>query len=203
MSKRHLHHILVGLRKLRYRYLILALVISLTISLVSLRQNNLNAIELRNKVLAADSASQDVEKPLRELREYVYGHMNTNLSSGTAIRPPIQLKARYERLLAAEKARVNAANDSLYTQAQTSCEQQVSSRRTIDRVPCVQEFLANNQTVRENKIPDALYKFDFVSPVWSFDLAGISLLTSAGLGVGLIARFMTEQWLKMSLRKRL
>lgn len=74
--------------------------IPLTIAIVAsivcvfaLRANNLKALELRDNVVAVDKQNGDIEAALRELRTFVYGHMNTNLSSGpNAIKPPIQLK---------------------------------------------------------------------------------------------------------------
>ena len=49
--------------------------------------------------------------------------MNTNLSSGgNAIKPPIQLKYTYERLLATEQAKTAASNSKIYTEAQAYCQ---------------------------------------------------------------------------------
>jgi hypothetical protein len=83
-------------------------------------------IQLREKVYEADKSNGDVNTALNNLRRYVYGHMNTNLSSGgNAIKPPIQLKYSYERLQATEQKRVDNANSNVYTQAQLYCQQQM------------------------------------------------------------------------------
>jgi hypothetical protein len=44
-------------------------------------------------------------------------------------------------------------------------------------VPCIQQYVqSHSKTAVTATIPDALYKFSFVSPSWSPDLAGWSLL---------------------------
>ena len=162
-------------RALLWIFLILTIFFSV-ISAYSLRQNNLRAIELRDKLLVADQVNGDVEAALRTLRQHIYSHMNTNLSSGSNLQFPVQLKYRYERLVAAEKARVDAVNKQIYSQAQSYCEQKYGGGSLKDqRVPCVQQYI-NDNGVRAQEISDDLYKFNFVSPVWSPDLAGISMV---------------------------
>lgn len=130
-------------------------------------------------LLAVDAAGGDVEKALLELRTYIYSHMNTTIGSPTGVRPPIQLKGTYERLVAAEKERVGQVNDNLYNKAQQVCEQLfpegLSGR---GRVPCITEYVSKN-SVTEQQIPEGLYKYDFVAPAWSPDKAGIALVISA------------------------
>lgn len=146
------------------------------LSAYTLRNNNLNAIKLRDELLAVDKANGDVETSLRNLRSYIYSHMNTNLSSGTNLQFPVQLKYRYERLVAAEKARADEVNKKIYADAQSYCEQKFGGGSLKDqRVPCVQQYVSEN-SVKEQTIADDLYKFNFVAPVWSPDLAGISLV---------------------------
>jgi hypothetical protein len=128
--------------------------------------------------------------------------MNASLDTGPGgIYPPIQLKYQYQRLVQAEKARVDAANSKLYTEAQNYCEQQVTSRKTIDRVPCIQDYLASRPTVTEQTVPDALYKFDFVSPIWSPDLAGWFLISTLLLALILAIRLCAEWWLRYELSR--
>lgn len=168
---------------------LVAVLLSGLLAVYGLRDNNLTMINLRDSVYRADQQNGDVESALRELRVHIYSHMNTDPGSGSnSIRPPIQLKYRYERLVSAEKQRIAEANTKVYTDAQIFCEQQnpasVSGR---SRVPCIEDYVARNG-IKEQQIPEALYKFDFVSPIWSPDLAGWSLLTFAIAGVLLIGR---------------
>lgn len=202
-NKRYLHHVLTRLRLIRYRYLLIASLFMFIVFIFAYRQNNITALKLRDQLLEVDKQNGDTEAALRKLREFTYTHMNANLATNDAsIYPPIQLKYRYERLLKAEQDKLAAANARLYTDAQTYCEQQVTSRVTINRVPCIQEYLAShgvNTTV--TTVPDALYKFDFVSPVWSPDLAGWSLVACVLALLALLGRYATATFLRHQLRK--
>lgn len=178
-----------------------ALMVASATFIFTYRQNNLTAIHLRNVLLQVDQQNGDVETALRNLREFTYSHMNAGLETGPGgIYPPIQLKYRYQRLIDAEKARVDAANTKLYTEAQNYCEQQVTSRKTIERIPCIQDYLAKHQGATAKAIPDALYKFDFVAPIWSPDLAGWSLFAVIVLAGVFLIRLCAEWWLRYQLR---
>lgn len=152
---------------------------SAIVAVIALRSNNQTMIQLREAVYQADESGGDIDKALYRLREYVHGHMNTNLSSGgNAIKPPIQLKHTYERLVAAENSRTDSVNSQIYTDAQAYCERLYpGSFSGGPRVPCIQEYVSR-QGAKPNQIPASLYQFDFVSPSWSPDLAGWSLLAT-------------------------
>lgn len=172
-------------------------IISGVVSINALRDNNLRAIQLRDNVNQVDRDNGDIELALRKLREHVYGHMNTDLGSGpNAIKPPIQLKYRYERLVQAEQERLSAENTKIYSEAQAYCEQQFP--RGVGgggRIPCITEYVSSRGVV-PNEIPDALYKFDFVSPLWTPDLAGWSLVICSISTALFVIRFGLEKWVK-------
>lgn len=202
MNKRKLHHFLVVLRPISYWYFVIVFVASGAAALFALRQNNLKAIELRDTVLKVDKEDGDVEAALRELREFTYAHMNARLSSDTGIYPPVQLKYRYERLVAKEKARAQNASKDTYSEAQRDCEARFPQGLSGgNRIPCIQQYVDTHggTEAKERSIPDSLYKFDFVSPVWSPDLAGWSLVLAAVALLLLATRLTTEWWLKSQL----
>ena len=149
------------------------------VSVLALRNNNQTMIGLRAAVYEADKTGVGVEEALDKLRVYVYGHMNTNLASGgNAIKPPIQLKFTYERLKAAEEARAGAENEKIYTDAQEYCQAKIpASVSGSARVPCVADYVSSHG-VKVKEIPAGLYQFDFLSPSWSPDLVGWSLVVS-------------------------
>jgi hypothetical protein len=161
-------------------------------------------IQLREKVYEADKSNGDVNTALNNLRRYVYGHMNTNLSSGgNAIKPPIQLKYSYERLQATEQKRVDNANSNVYTQAQLYCQQQNSADFSgRNRVPCVTDYVTTHG-IKANSIPAAMYQYDFVSPKWSPDLAGWSLVLSVILFLGLAASFTLDKLVGAKIKNNL
>ena len=154
-------------------------------------------VELRSAVYETDKNGGNVEQALQSLRSYVNHHMNTKLDNGKGVYPPIQLKYTYERLVKAEQDRVGAANAVIYTDAQKHCER-LDPKSTLgrSRVPCIQEYIKSHGVQTTRSIPDALYKFDFVSPRWSPDLAGWSLVIGIILLVLTVIRFALGRWLQ-------
>ncbi len=200
-EKRQLHHLWRRLRPIN-AWIFLGLAIALAvIGLYAMRQNNLTAIRLRDEVLLADKNDTDVETPLRKLREHIYAHMNTDLSSGGGVQFPVQLKHRYDRLVAAERARVEGSNGDLYTQAQAECERQFPAGVSgAGRIGCIEQYVSGRGGATEKPIPDALYKFDFVSPRWTPDLAGISLLLAVVFFLLFVVRITLEKWFRHRLK---
>ncbi|MGH7238731.1 MAG: hypothetical protein ACREHG_01565 [Candidatus Saccharimonadales bacterium] len=191
----------------RYRPLILAslFIISAVICVFALRHNNLHMVDLRNQVYAADKRGQGVEPALDHLRNYVTIHMNTDLSSGTGINPPIQLKYTYER---AQQSMVKpTGNDQFYTEAQDVCQQEYPVESSLyvwqHYVSCVENYLNSHHVdikVSAPTVPPAIYEFDFASPTWSPDLAGWSLVATALFLVLAIISFFVDFWLKRDRR---
>lgn len=202
MHKRKLHHILVKLRPISYWYFVIIFIVSSFAAAYALRQNNLGAIELRDKVLQVDKENGDIEAALRELREYTYSHMNARLSSDSGIYPPIQLKYRYERLVAAERARVEAENRDIYAEAQRDCERRFPQGLSGgSRLPCIEEYIDTHgkASAKPRTIPEDLYKFDFVAPIWSPDIAGWAIVIALFSFTLLVARIAAQVWLKYQL----
>lgn len=193
----YLHHRFAFLKA--WYFIVLAILFAF-LAVHGLRGNYSKMIELREAVYVADRENGDVEAALRDLREHVYGHMNTNLSSGNnAIKPPIQLKDRYERLATVEQDKVKAKNEQVAVRAEQVCAQQFPvGGYNASRVSCVQDYVAVN-AVKPQAVPDGLYKFDFVSPRWSPDLAGISMVLSVLFFILFIARAVLEYHMRRRL----
>ncbi len=200
MTKRHLRQIWSRIKLFNTWYFFGLFAIFLIIGITAVRQNNIKSIELRQAVLEADKQNGDVESALRDLREHIYSHMNAELSGGT-LQQPIQLKYRYERLVEAEKKK-SSDSEKIYSDAQAYCEQRFGQGALRDgRVPCVQQYVTEHSTNNDiSQIPDALFKFDFISPAWSPDLAGWSLLLAGVFLALFLIRFLTERWFKTMLK---
>lgn len=193
---------MVKLRPISYWYFVVIFVVSTFVAAYALRQNNLGAVRLRDKVLEVDKNGGDVESALRDLRGYTYAHMNSNLASDTGIYPPIQLKYRYERLVAAEQKRVEADNQDLYNQAQKYCEANFPQGLSGgNRLPCIEKYIDDHgrPDAKPNKIEDDLYKYDFVAPMWSPDVAGWSIVIAVAAFFLLITRIAAQVWLRHQL----
>jgi preprotein translocase subunit SecF len=174
---------------------VLLAVFFLALGIYGLRQNYSEMVRLRTAVATADKENGDVETSLRNLRDFVYNHMNTNLSSGNvSIKPPVQLKYRYERLIRQEQARADNVNRAVKKQGERVCRAKYPSGiYNNQRVSCVAAYI-HNHSIKPNPIPEELYKFDFVSPPWSADLAGTSLLLFMLTIVAIIIRLALGYW---------
>ncbi|HEX8762745.1 MAG TPA: hypothetical protein VF733_03205 [Candidatus Saccharimonadales bacterium] len=193
MYKKQLHYIWTSyIRPVKIWYLLAVLLLLIVVAVFALRANNLRMVELRQAVYAADEKGENVEQALQELRAYVYAHMNTDLSSGAnGVYPPIQLKFTYQRLQEAERQKAQAQNSDVYTQAQAYCESQNSTDFSgRNRVPCIERYVSEHGGAKPRVVPDAMYKFDFVSPSWSPDVAGFSVLLAVIAGVALVLRIV-------------
>lgn len=171
-----------------------AFLLSLSVSIYALRQNNQQMVVLRQAVFEADVKGEGIEEALDNLRRFVHSHMNTNLSSGQgAIKPPIQLKHTYERLQAAEQKRLEDTSRSIYAEATAYCEaRNPAGTLSSSRVPCVQEYITTNGA-KVKDIPASLYQYDFVSPSWSPDLAGWSLVVTVLLFLSLAGNIIADR----------
>lgn len=203
MSKRTVLTLWHRIRDISVIGIVVALMASGAIAIFALRANNLKMAELRQTVYSTDESGGDVEAALRNLRVFVYGHMNTNLRAGsTSSEPPIQLVHRFNAVVAAEQARVAALNNStkVYTDAQSQCER--SSLPLTARAQCIQDYVLahGNGAPQLNLPPKEFYTFDFASPAWSPDLAGWSLVAATLCGLLLLVRiaagFIVKYYLK-------
>lgn len=191
MDKRRLHHLWTKLNRIKPWYFLAVALVSGVVCVFALRSNNEHMIQLRNAVYKADQNNTDVQAALRSLQSYVTSHMNTDLSTGTSVYPPIQLKYTYERLQQAQTAQLD--NTQVYTDAQHYCEQQnptgFSGR---GRVPCIEQYVQSHAATQLPAIPPAQYEFSFASPTWSPDLAGWSLVIAILSGLMFVATLATR-----------
>lgn len=179
--------------------LVAIFIISVILSIFALRQNNLTMVRLRSEVYATDKQGGDVEKSLRELRAFVYDHMNTNLRAGsTSSDAPIQLTDTYNRLVAAEQARVAAlgGNSQVYVAAQQKCVDKITE---TEKLQCIQQYLTNEGGNKfQLSLPQKeFYSFDFIGPRWTPDFAGISIVVASIAGLLLIVRLIAGRVLKI------
>lgn len=204
MNKRYLHHLWTLIRPVKTWHLLVAFVVCASVCTIALRSNYQHMIRLRDAVYAADMQADpgngNIEQALQQLRAYVGQHMNTSLATPEGVYPPIQLVHTYERLKQTEQARVNAVNAQVYTQAQTSCEARFpASRSGGPRVPCIEQYVKEHG-VAVKQVPAAMYMFDFVSPRWSPDLAGWSLVAAIFFLLLALLRFIAGWWLHRATR---
>jgi hypothetical protein len=196
MNKRYLHHLWTKFRVLKPWYFLVLAVISGFVAVSALRNNYSHMATLRQAVYTADKNDTDVAAALNKLRQYVYTHMNTNLSVKDGVYPPIQLKYTYDRLVQAEGDQIAQSNTQIYNAAQQYCEQQNSVDFSgHNRVPCIEAYVSQHG-INVATIPDSLYKFNFASPRWSPDLAGWSLVLTVVFTLCAAGLYILQRWFK-------
>lgn len=186
----------VKLAGLSWLFLLVAFLLSLAISAYFLRQNNLRMLELRDAVVELDQSSgeiSEIEPALLELRSYVLTHMNATLKS------PLELPGSYN--LAIEDARAIAeasgsVEAQVYSKAQSVCERPEVLLSV--RAQCIQDYVLSNapegEDIQEIQFPPKeQFSYNFVSPSWSFDLAGISTVISAVLFLATAANLLLDK----------
>jgi hypothetical protein len=119
--------------------------------------------------------------------------MNTNLSNGSStVYPPIQLQYSFERA----KSQIASQNSQIYTDAQHYCEQQnPTGFYGATRLGCIKQYLSTHSLASSSTVLDSLYKFDFVSPTWSPDLAGWSIVATAVCVLLFVATWLLKRLL--------
>lgn len=178
------------LKKIDLATLLLHLIATLILALLSagaLRQNNLKMLELRDKVFQADKSGVGIEDSLKSLRTFLSSHMNTELpknSSGKAI----QLKYSYERAVNQEQLRIKEETARISELAKQSC---ASSTRELARVDCEQKYIVKNPISSPKNILPEMFSIEFISPSWSFDLAGWLIITTIGSLLLFVARILS------------
>lgn len=171
---------------------LVAFAVLVLISLGALRQNNLKMLELREAVFIADKSGQGIEESLFNLRDHVSRHMNSDLPKlGDA--KAIQLKNSYDRDVAKEQNRFDAESKSVAQRAKNSCQ---SSKNELTRVDCEQAYIKAHPVSPLEIIYPEKYSIEFVSPRWSFDFAGWSIIITAVVGILIPIRYMARAFLR-------
>lgn len=209
-DKRHTRQQLRQLQRIKTWQLLILLVLALFVSATFLRLNNIGMVQRRDAVLSADAQgdTEIIQDRLYDLQRYVSSRMNT--STGT-----IYLEESYTRESERLKDQAQAAN--------TSSGENIYQR--IDEEICGPQARANNWRWPDarytscimtelEKYPEAegaidsvelppvdLYSHSFVSPRWSPDFAGFSLLMSGFIVVMIIARLLGLLVLRLLLRR--
>lgn len=168
-----------------------------------LRSNNITALEKYRSVIKADENNGSVYEKLDDLQYYTFSHLNSGVNR------PVQLVNTYNRdankvfSVAQSKLDKDGKQPNVYLDAQKICE--AKGIPITARAQCAADYaLANNPSIEQSKLevslPDkALYSFEFASPRWAWDAAGVSILIGilflVGVGVRmLLARYSRRRW---------
>ena len=160
-------------------------------------------VERRTAVINADAAGDDgiTQSRLYDLQRYVSAHMGTDMGNG------VSLVATYNRDY---QTQLNQAasyaneNGNIYKKAQQVCVSQFSHYSQA-YVQCTTDELAKypsgKDLVNSINLPSALYRYTFVSPLWSSDFAGWSLVVCVVILIMILLRFIGVVILRFLLRQ--
>ncbi len=143
-----------------------------------LRLNNIGMDQRRDAVYAADKAGdkEAIKDRLWDLQRYVSAHMNTDMGS-------VYLENQYRidsQKVIDSASGSNNPNGNIYKKAQDNCAPKFN-RYTQGYLQCTVDYLAKfppaDNSAGPLKLPRAdAYRYTFVSPLWSPDFAGFSVL---------------------------
>ena len=125
--------------------------------------------------------------------------MNTELGGPNGIYPPIQLSGTYERLIESEEQRVRKVNEEVRVAAEETCNQQFPAGQIQGRAQCNADYIETN-SISAQPIDDSFYKFNYVAPRWSPDLAGFSLLAAVLFGSMTLYNVLHHWYIKRTIR---
>ena len=202
-DKRQVKRSIKQLQRVKTWQLLLLLIVFGFITATFLRLNNINMIQRRDAVLAADKSGEEsvIQSRLYDLQRYSAGHMNG--ASG-----PFYLEQQYKR---DAQAAVDAAknddnpNGNINVKAEAVCKPQYRVWSPA-YVQCFADELAkyppSADPAQNVTLPDTnLYRFDFASPLWSPDFAGFSALVCVVIILMILARLISLGILRLLLKR--
>ena len=204
-DKKRIKNGLRQLQKIKTWQLVIIFILMSFLAATFLRLNNIGMIERRKAVLVADEIGDNeiTQNRLYDLQRFIVDHMNTDLGKG------IYLEASYKR--DAQIAYEEAAKDSnpsgnIYQKAQEVCAPQFTNW-SYAYIQCTTVELAKypsaGDLLNSVNLPKAdAYLHSFISPVWSPDFAGWSVLICVVILLMILTRLTSVIVLKMLLRYR-
>lgn len=203
-DKKRVRRSIKDLQRIKTWQLLVLLILVGFLSATFLRLNNIGMVERRAAVIAADEvgSSEVTTQRLYDLQQYVTTHMNTDMGKG------VYLESSYKRdsQAALDKAASDSnPNGNIYKKAQEVCAPRFSGYSAA-YLQCttseLAKYPASDNLLGAVKLPSASsYLHDFVSPVWSPDFAGWSLVVCAVLVLMIVGRLVSLVVLKLLLRR--
>lgn len=191
-----------NLQRIKTWQLVILLLLAMLVSATFLRLNNVGMLERRTAVHSADEHgdTEAIKNNLFALQRYAASHMNAT----TGI---VALEGEYNRALqkAVQSAQASdTSGEDVYAKADTICKQQYSGysqgyvlcyAAELDKYPAAQQ-------PDQVALPQAdLYKHEFISPLWTPDYAGWSVVICLLITLVITVRLLSLTILKLLLRR--
>jgi hypothetical protein len=192
------------LQRVKTWQLLILLVLLCFIAATFLRLNNTGMIARRNAVADADKSANtnEISARIYDLQRYSAAHMNAD----TGV---FYLQEQYNRDVkrqAEESGGTGSAKAlEIRKAADAVCKPQFygwSPQYVRCYVNELNKYGANEISESELTLPNsALYRYSFVSPVWSPDFAGWSIVGACAILIIIIARLVSLGILRLLLRR--
>lgn len=203
-NKRQVRRDIWQLQRIKTWQLVVLLIIAGLIAATFLRLNNIGMVERRDAVLAADEhgSSDDIKNRLYDLQRHASAHMNSSTGQ-------FYLEKQYKRDSQKAIDSASGANDvngNVYKKASDVCDGQFAYYSTA-YLQCflgvVNKYPAGSDRPATVELPPSdLYRHEFLSPSWSPDFAGWSLVVCVVIALLILLRQLLLLTLKLMLRRR-
>lgn len=189
MSGKNLAYYRRFLKRIKTWHMVLVLIALTILSTVLLRINNLNMVEYRDAVIAADESldMKKVESAAQSLKLFVAAHMNTDTGQ-------IPLQNLYNQAVSEAFSNVNDVDSAVYAQATESCKSVLAQRGYSGYSACVADSVGVSESnFNQPNLPNpALYYLSYASPTWSFDPAGVAVAATIVVFSAIVLKLLTE-----------
>lgn len=225
LTKNQVKQALKSIFRVKSWKLLLILLPLLFLTATLLRLDHIGMVDLRTKVLELDETGTDEEitAALVDLQEYTVTHIVINMIEENGTNKvvfgtgPFFLKHQYEKKAKEELAKAESAiegsdnnpNGNIYKIVSDYCDEQARKGNWGFNqlyVNCMTNGLAAypemseiQDSITANIPPTALYRREFISPVWYPSWAGIAILACLILIVVIIIRLVIWIVLKLTL----
>jgi hypothetical protein len=162
--------------KPKQRYFLIFAALALAFGIIQIAAGKNYVSKQSAKIVAKDTAGQDVSADLVKLQQYTGAHMQTSTK--------IFLAGSYSRAVEAAKAAAQPqSSGQLYVEAQRACG---GHKDSIAQAKCVSAYISSRAQPGANPqaavMPNqAAYTKVLTSPLWTPDLAGLSILVSVSV----------------------
>ncbi len=203
-DKRRIKRDIKEIQRVKTWQLVILLILAVFVALTFLRLNNIGMVQRRNAVLAADEANNSgiTVNRLYDLQRFVSAHMNTDMGKGLYLEPSYKrdVQTAYDRA-----SRDSNPNGNIYKKAQEVCAPQFT-RYSSAYLQCttgeLAKYPAASDLVNSVQLPRAgSYLHVFVSPLWSPDFAGWSVVICLVIGLMIVVRLVSLGILRVILRQ--
>jgi hypothetical protein len=206
-EKRQIKRTIRQLQHVKTWQLFIVLILMIFVSATFLRLNNIGMEQRRTGVLQADKDGDQavIQARLYDLQRYVTAHMNADMGT-------IYLEDTYKRDTqgAIDAASgTNNPNGNVFLKAQQVCAPKYAAlgHYSLAYQQCVIDQLnsypTGAQLTSNLQLPKAdAYRHSYVSPLWSPDFAGFSVLICLLILLTIIARFLGILLLRAILKMR-